>query len=154
MNRRLTILFIFIISFALTGLIGIQIYWISNSMKIRELNFKRDVSEAIGNIVERLEKLEVSEQIRQKGKLYQQGDSIFRSIDSLNYQYFEEMASINEANKKKQQNTLSDQAININSATVKPGQLVRKADTTQAFSQTISGQDMAILKDDEASKKK
>ena len=58
MNRRFIILTIVIITFALGGLMSIQIYWITNASSVKESNFRRSVNEAITKVVQKIELLE------------------------------------------------------------------------------------------------
>ena len=43
---------------ALIGLMGIQIYWITNASSVKEANFKRSVNEAITRVVAKIEQME------------------------------------------------------------------------------------------------
>ena len=58
MNRRFVILTIIIMTIALTGLMGIQIYWIRNASQVKEATFRRSVNEAITRVVVKIERLE------------------------------------------------------------------------------------------------
>lgn len=58
MNRRFIILTIIAITIALTGLMGIQIYWIRNASSVKEANFRRSVNEAITKVVSKIELFE------------------------------------------------------------------------------------------------
>jgi len=72
MNRRFIILTIILMTIALAGLMGIQIYWINNASLVKETNFRRSVNEAITKVVlkvERLEKRKSLEKSRPEGLL-------------------------------------------------------------------------------------
>jgi len=72
MNRRFIILTIIIMTIALAGLMGIQIYWIRNASQVKEANFRRSVNEAMTKVVlkvERLEKRKALEKSRPEGLL-------------------------------------------------------------------------------------
>jgi len=58
MNRRFIIFTIFVMTIALGGLMGIQIYWIRNASSVKEANFRRSVNEAITKVVSKVELLE------------------------------------------------------------------------------------------------
>ncbi|MCX6287113.1 MAG: HAMP domain-containing sensor histidine kinase [Bacteroidetes bacterium] len=58
MNRRFIILTIVVMTIALGGLMGIQIYWIRNASSVKEANFRRSVNEAITKVVSKIELLE------------------------------------------------------------------------------------------------
>lgn len=86
MNRRLILLITVLVSVALIVLTGIQTYWISSAVKLREADFQRTVAEAMGDVMNRLEKLEMSRQMR-KNTAY---TNLLRSIDSLDYLIYRE----------------------------------------------------------------
>ncbi len=58
MNRRFIILTIIAMTIALTGLMGIQIYWIQSASAIKEANFRRSVNEAMVKVVLKVERME------------------------------------------------------------------------------------------------
>jgi len=58
MNRRIIIITIIAMTFALIGLLGIQIYWITNASSVKEANFRRSVNEALAKVVMKVERLE------------------------------------------------------------------------------------------------
>jgi two-component system phosphate regulon sensor histidine kinase PhoR len=70
---------IFMISFALLGLVGIQIYWIKNSIALRDAQFRRNVKIALSEFNHILEKEEAAERV----KKHRIGTKLLRSIDSL-----------------------------------------------------------------------
>ena len=51
-------LIIVLMSIALLGLVGFQVYWISNALKVNEERFKKDVQEALNTVSQKLEKQE------------------------------------------------------------------------------------------------
>jgi two-component system phosphate regulon sensor histidine kinase PhoR len=51
---------IFLMSVALLGLIGLQIYWVNTSLKIKKERFNQDVHNALSNLVRKLEKRETA----------------------------------------------------------------------------------------------
>lgn len=58
MNRRIIIITIIAMTFALIGLMGIQIYWITNASSVKEANFRRSVNEALAKVVMKVERIE------------------------------------------------------------------------------------------------
>ncbi len=58
MNRRIIIFTIIVMTIALIGLMGIQIYWIKNASAVKEATFQRTVTEVLTRVVNKLEKLE------------------------------------------------------------------------------------------------
>ena len=58
MNRRIIIFTIIVMTIALIGLMGIQIYWIKNASAVKEATFQRTVTEVLGRVVGKIEKQE------------------------------------------------------------------------------------------------
>lgn len=58
MNRRIIGITIIVMTIALIGLLGIQIYWIMNASAVKEAIFRRSVNEAKETIVKKLERME------------------------------------------------------------------------------------------------
>ncbi len=81
MNRRLIIMITVLVGLALIILTGVQAYWVHSAVKLRETGFQRSVAEAMGDVMNRLEKAEMSRQMR-KNKEY---NNLLRAIDSLDY---------------------------------------------------------------------
>jgi two-component system phosphate regulon sensor histidine kinase PhoR len=68
---------------ALTGLIGIQIYWIDNAVRLERQRFESTVNSVMSNVVEHIEKQEVAQNVRKKFDASRQGKTFFMGIDSL-----------------------------------------------------------------------
>ncbi len=49
-------------TFALVGLVSLQLYWVQSAIKVEEANFRRSVNEAISLVITKLEKKEINEQ--------------------------------------------------------------------------------------------
>jgi len=64
MKKQVLILIIILVSLAMTILIGIQVYWIRNSMELREANFRRSVDEAVNMALSKLETIEFTRRIK------------------------------------------------------------------------------------------
>jgi two-component system phosphate regulon sensor histidine kinase PhoR len=94
MKQKNIALITVIISLALIGLVSIQVYWINNAVKVKQSVFDRSVNEAITQVVYKLEKSEMTEQIRKKESFFDRGSDIFRSIDSINLLYYQELESL------------------------------------------------------------
>jgi len=88
MNRNKIILISLIVSLALITLVAIQLYWINSAIKVEESHFHRRVNEAAGNIASKLQKIDLARNF----SLQQRSDKIMRSLDSLSYAYFLQMA--------------------------------------------------------------
>lgn len=58
MNRKIIIFTIIVMTIALIGLMGIQIYWIKNASAVKEASFQRTVTEVLARVVNKIEKLE------------------------------------------------------------------------------------------------
>ncbi|MBN1199902.1 MAG: HAMP domain-containing histidine kinase [Bacteroidales bacterium] len=58
MKRNVLIGIIIIMTIALIGLLGIQLYWIRSASSVKESSFRRSVNEAMAKVVYKLERLE------------------------------------------------------------------------------------------------
>lgn len=58
MNRKTIVGIIVIMTIALIGLLGIQLYWIHSASSVKESSFRRSVNEAMAKVVYKLERLE------------------------------------------------------------------------------------------------
>jgi two-component system phosphate regulon sensor histidine kinase PhoR len=58
MNRKIIIFTIIVMTIALIGLMGIQIYWITNASAVKEAAFQRTVTDALTKVVSKVEKME------------------------------------------------------------------------------------------------
>lgn len=94
MSKKIISLVIVLITIALIGLVGIQIYWIKNALAVKEANFDRSVNEALTNVVYKLEKLEVANRIKNKIDVGSPNLSLYGAIDSLNNMFVKEMESM------------------------------------------------------------
>jgi len=83
MNRRIIITTIILMTVALIGLMGIQIYWIQSASSIKEANFRRSVNEAMAKVVRKIERME-----RQKAMLTNQNESMLIFNRHLPYESF------------------------------------------------------------------
>ncbi|NVO18585.1 MAG: HAMP domain-containing histidine kinase [Bacteroidetes bacterium] len=63
MKKQVLIVIIILVSLAMATLIGIQVFWIRNSIQLREANFRRSVDEAVNNALTKLEKIEIARRI-------------------------------------------------------------------------------------------
>ena len=71
-RQNLTIITI-IVSIALVALVGVQLFWIKNAVQLKKDEFRRDVHEAMDNVVDKLEKINNAARIKKKIKLYKHG---------------------------------------------------------------------------------
>ncbi len=71
-RQNLTIITI-IVSMALVALVGVQLFWIKNAVQLKKDEFRRDVHEAMDNVVDKLEKINNAARIKKKIKLYKHG---------------------------------------------------------------------------------
>ncbi|MEI8201687.1 MAG: ATP-binding protein [Bacteroidota bacterium] len=89
MQKRVFIIIIITMSLALMGLAGLQVYWIKNAMQVSEANFIQDVNDAVSNVVFKLEKMEVQQQVNQ----YNANTTPLNIIDSVNDVFSNEINS-------------------------------------------------------------
>src|ERR1700756_527756 len=73
MVRQNLTLITFIVSIALIALVGIQLFWIKNAVLLKKDEFRREVREALDNVVEKLEKITNAAKIKKKIQLYKHG---------------------------------------------------------------------------------
>jgi hypothetical protein len=59
MTRKTIRTIVILMTFAMISLISYQAYWIQNAIEINDIQFRRNVHEALGRVVSRLEKNEV-----------------------------------------------------------------------------------------------
>ena len=64
MNRKGFISIIVVITLALIGLMIIQSYWIRSAIIVKETNFVRDVNEAISRVINKLERIEAADELK------------------------------------------------------------------------------------------
>ena len=76
-------------SLALIGLMGIQSYWIKNTIAVKEAGFIQNVNEAMTDVVYKLEQMEAARQFGKKNDFYQQRQKWLQSMDSINRDFFE-----------------------------------------------------------------
>lgn len=96
MNNKRILFTILIMSLSLIVLVGLQIYWIENAIKVREANFLSSINQAVSNVVYKLEKIELARQI--KNPKY--GASPLLLIDSLNKQIVKKLEKESEKSRK------------------------------------------------------
>ncbi len=63
MKKQVIFLVIALVSLAMATLIGIQVYWIRNSIQLREANFRSSVEEAVNLALAKLEAIEFARRI-------------------------------------------------------------------------------------------
>lgn len=91
MKKNIIIFVIVIITISLLGLIGMQLYWISNALLVKESNFNRGVSDAITSAIYKYNKLEMANAIMQRQEQDRQVTRFFDVLDSLNRKYYREV---------------------------------------------------------------
>lgn len=69
---------------ALIGLMGIQVYWMGDAVKVKEANFVRDVNIAVNNVMVSLEKLRMQYQFERQMNLLNRKADLMASWDSIN----------------------------------------------------------------------
>lgn len=131
------------VSIAIIILIGIQTYWIKNAVELREANFRRSVSEAVADLMSRIEKEEVNRQIK---KNYEY-NSLLRSIDSLDYLIYLETGSTDHINNDGSFKYERKQEWNE----VVKGNQRKLEKTTDSVNISFPEQDTASLKPDDSS---
>jgi two-component system phosphate regulon sensor histidine kinase PhoR len=92
MWRKLITTIIILTTFALIGLIVIQLYWIQNAINVREENFTKSVNDAISNVIYKLEKQEAIAEIKRSMSFRERGNELYSQIDSVKDLYLQELA--------------------------------------------------------------
>jgi len=130
MNKKNIIVVTILVCLVLVGLVGIQIYWIKNALAVKRTNFERNIVETATIVVNKLEKLEVADQINKQLNTNQKGQDLFTTIDSINYLYLKELEK--RSGEKKNENLfgVSSEKIQIQYSEKKNGKTVKHYDTT------------------------
>lgn len=94
MNRKIFLSIITLMLIALIGLMAIQVYWIKNTITVRQGNFTRSVNEAISNVIFRLEKNEMVNEMQERLDILSDEQSRSVVTDSLNARIMKELQRI------------------------------------------------------------
>jgi two-component system phosphate regulon sensor histidine kinase PhoR len=131
-NRKVIIFVIILISIALVGLVGIQLYWIKNALAVKEANFDRSVSEALTNVVYKLEKIEMASRIKNRIYTGNPNNTLYSTIDSLNNMFVNEMESMaNDFNiQKASYINYSSKKVTVEYAETIPGNIIKHIDSS------------------------
>ena len=81
MKKQLLVLLIVVMSVVMTVFIGIQVYWIRNSLQLREANFKRSIDEAVNVALIKLETIEFSRRTTNSSLQLLSGDTNFLQLN-------------------------------------------------------------------------
>ena len=109
MGKKLFISLIALMSISLIGIIAVQVYWISTTIEIREIQFSNDVKYALANVSENIQKREINDYYREytplidSAKLAKKGvikNLFFSKIDTSTNEIFTYRQSILENNYK------------------------------------------------------
>ncbi len=104
MSKRVFILLIALMSVALIGIILVQIYWINNTIEIREKQFTNDVKFALAKVSDNIQRREIDDYYQKYGSIIidsarQSSESVvkdfyFQKIDTINKEVFSFRQSI------------------------------------------------------------
>jgi len=104
MSKRVFILLIALMSVALIGIILVQIYWINNTIEIREKQFTNDVKFALAKVSDNIQRREIDDYYQKYGSIIidsarQSSESLvkdfyFQKIDTINKEVFSFRQSI------------------------------------------------------------
>jgi len=84
MKKWTTGLIIVLVSMATIGLMIIQVYWIKDTVKVKQAVFYRDVNQAMMKVVYDLDKMRLQSRVIHQKNLYNQEQSFISAFDSLN----------------------------------------------------------------------
>ena len=85
MSRRIFILLIVLMGTALVGIIAVQIYWINNSIEIREKQFSNDVKFALSQVSEIIQEREFDDYFKEYAPMI---DGVQRSLETGKKDFF------------------------------------------------------------------
>jgi len=88
-----TIIIVFV-SVATIGLMIIQVYWIRDAVKVKQAVFLRDVQQAMGEVVFKLDRMRIEERLNKQRKHYLQQKNLKVIRDSLNQLFFNGLENI------------------------------------------------------------
>ena len=83
MNRRTLLFLSLFVGLILLALIGVQVYWISNTIRVTEKHFDQDVTEAMNDVVYRMEKSATAAKLTQKFNFRKQAVRWLATNDTL-----------------------------------------------------------------------
>ncbi|HTA27446.1 MAG TPA: HAMP domain-containing sensor histidine kinase [Bacteroidia bacterium] len=83
MNRRSLLFLSLFVGIILLALIGVQVYWISNTIRVTEKHFDQDVTEAMNDVVYRMEKSATAARLTQKFNFHKQAIRWLATNDTL-----------------------------------------------------------------------
>jgi two-component system phosphate regulon sensor histidine kinase PhoR len=134
MSRKFIISIAILTGVALTGLVGIQFYWMNSAMKIKEANFRTAVDEAISNVIFKIDQIELKQHLNNRMSIQQQGSAYLSVIDSLVYLYASELDSIPWASDFSDSLKFFDgRNIRVEIFMDDKGRVVKRFDTTQNY---------------------
>ncbi|MEI6123152.1 MAG: HAMP domain-containing sensor histidine kinase [Bacteroidota bacterium] len=109
----------------------------NNAITLKEVNFSRNVKDAMTNVIYKLEKLEVADRIRSKMYKNKQGKKILNTIDSINRIYAKEIDAYKVDTSKRDSSHLSKNIFNVTSEKINvtvlqehTGEIIKTYDTT------------------------
>lgn len=91
MNKKIIFITIVVMTFALLGLMGIQVYLIGDAVKVKEATFVRDVNQAMNQVVMVLEKEEMQRQFEYHVAIMNRRANFLSVYDSINRSLREEL---------------------------------------------------------------
>ncbi len=137
MNKRAIYLVIVLMSLAVIILFGIQIYWMRNAITLKEVNFSRNVKDAMSNVIYKLEKMEVADRIHARMYKNKQGMKILNTIDSINKIYAKQIDAQKADTSRRDSTHLSKNIFNVTSEKINvtvlqehTGEIIKTYDTT------------------------
>lgn len=84
MNKSVIRFIIFLMTVALIGLVGIQVYWIKNAITLREQRFNQSVKEALGDVAYTYEKRRAAKSIARQMDVRVKKQRMMEKLDSIN----------------------------------------------------------------------
>lgn len=109
MGRRIFILIVVLMSISLIGIIAVQVYWVKDAVKSKQLEFENNVTIALAKTSERIKEREYNEFVDKHREFFEKNKSrstaeiknyLFQQIDTVGKQKFTFGATILEENFK------------------------------------------------------
>ncbi len=94
MNKNLIKIIIVVVSFVLLSLTAVQFYWVRNAISIERTNFENQVSNAINDVIDALERIKTYRSFDESIRTHNKMETFLQSLDSINQELYQSMYSI------------------------------------------------------------
>lgn len=153
MNKRIFVLLVVLMGFALIGIITVQIFWIRSSVEIREKQFTTSVKFALHEVSENIRNREFNEYVEEFSHLFDEinqskeskvRDYFFQQIDTVRNEIFTFRQSIVENNFKTQISPFDTTEVNFKRFTGKEETQIEKIEFNSKDFKELSPKDRVV----------